>query len=814
METHMPDEMPEQQSGSQGHAESGLHKDISDRKQTEEVQTQLASIVESSGDSIIGADLDGKIITWNAGAARLFGYTAAEILGKSINLLAPPDRNDEWREIFKRLKESGHVEQLESVRVAKNGRRIDVATTVSPIRDASGAIAGVSAITRDITLRRNTDAAMQYSERRYRLLLEATATVVWHTDPQGCFAVEQPAWARFTGQTFEEYRGLGWLNVIHPDDRRITADLWQKAVTERSVFQSQARVRCSENDYCHMLIRAVPIEDDQTRLCEWMGSLTDISDTVRMREAAAISENRFRRLYESNQLSVFFYNIDGRLIDPNDAFLSLIGITRQEFEGDGLDWRRLTPPEWEEVDKKSWAEIKQLGRCQPFEKEFYHKDGLRIPVLMSAGSLDAGNQEEGVALVFGLARTRETQAALVQREAELRTLNETLEKRVEERTAEAQARSRQLRALALDLADTESRERKRLAKLLHDHFQQLVSAAKLKAGLVRRTITDSKAIEALKQAESLLQEALTASRTLATELSPPLLNDGGLIPAMEWLARKMEAEYGIKVSMESDPVAEPESEQVRTLLFECARELLLNVVRHAQTKEASVTIKMSHEGLLSLTVADRGKGFDSFELNADKRKNETSFGLFSIRERLSFIGGLLNVTTAVGQGSRMELSIPVGIPSKRASAKSEVDTPKSADLLPLPAMDRPARVLVADDHQLFREGMIHLLSQEPDLTVVGEAADGKEAIELSRKLKPDILILDVSMPQLNGIHVASQVSRELPQTRIVGLSMHDDKDMAKAMRAAGAAVYLTKGGSSEKLLEAVRSLITAKPAHL
>lgn len=110
--------------------------------------------------------------------------------------------------------------------------------------------------------------------------------------------------------------------------------------------------------------------------------------------------------------------------------------------------------------------------------------------------------------------------------------------------------------------------------------------------------------------------------------------------------------------------------------------------------------------------------------------------------------------------------------------------------------------------------MIHLLSQEPDLTVVGEAADGKEAIELSRKLKPDILILDVSMPQLNGIHVASQVSRELPQTRIVGLSMHDDKDMAKAMRAAGAAVYLTKGGSSEKLLEAVRSLITAKPAHL
>jgi len=788
--------------------------DISDRKQAEEALTRLAAIVESSGDAIIGAGLDGIILTWNAGASRLYGYTAPEMLGKSISLLAPPDRKDEWKEIFQRFGERGHEGQFDSVRVAKNGRRIDVSLTVSPIRNRSGRIVGVSAIARDITVRRLTDAAIQYSEKRYRLLLEATASVVWHTDPEGGFAVDQPAWARFTGQTFAEYRGLGWLNALHPDDRDSTAELWRKAVAERSVFQSRARVQRKDNGYCHMFIRAVPIEDDQTRLCEWMGSLTDITDTVRMREAAAASETRFRRLYESNQLSVFFYDIDGQLIDPNDAFLSLVGVTRQEYERDGLNWRRLTPPEWEEADKKSWAEMKELGRCQPFEKEFYHKDGRRVPVLMSAGSLDAGNMEEGVALVFGLERMKETQAALHQREAELRTLNETLEKRVQERTAEAEARSRQLRALALDLADTESRERKRLAQLLHDHFQQLVSAAKLKTGLVRRAITENKAIEALKQAESLLEEALTASRTLATELCPPVLNDGGLIPAMEWLSRKMEADYGLRVSVRSEPSAEPESEQVRTLLFECARELLFNVVKHAQTKEASVTVKMSAKGLLSLIVIDRGKGFDSLELSADKRKTETSFGLFSIRERLSFIGGLLNVRSTVGEGTRMELSVPVGISSKPVSTENESDTVNSAYLPPAPAaLGRPARVLVADDHQLFREGMIHLLSQEPDLIVVGEAADGQEAVELTRKLKPDILILDVSMPKLNGVHAAAQISREVPQTRIIGLSMHDDKDMAKAMRAAGAAVYLTKGGASETLLDMIRSLVTAKSAR-
>jgi PAS domain S-box-containing protein len=783
--------------------------DISDRKRADEAQARLAAIVESTGDSVIAADLDGKVITWNEGATRLYGFTAAEIMGKSINLLAPPERIDEWKGIFKQLEETGRIVQFDAVRMAKDGRRIDVSNTVSPVRDASGKMIAVSNITRDITIRRIAESAMQYSERRYRTLLEATAAVVWQTNAQGCFTVEQPVWAALTGQTFQEYRGLGWLNAVHPDDRGHTADLWQKAVADRTIFQSRARVK-KNADYCHMLIRAVPIQDDRTQIREWIGSLTDISDTVRMREAAAASENRFRRLYESNQLSIFFYNADGRLTDPNDAFLNLIGVTRQDYDRDGLDWRKLTPPEWEEADKKSWHEIKQLGRCLPFEKEFYHKDGGRIPVLMSAGSLDAGNPDEGVALVFGVARMKETQAALRQREAELRTLNETLERRVQERTAEAESRSRQLRALALDLADTESRERKRLAQLLHDHFQQLVSAAKLKTGLVRRTIDDVKAIESLKQTENLLEQALTASRTLATELSPPLLNDAGLIPAMEWLVRKMEADYGLHITMHGDPAAEPESEQLRTLLFECARELLFNVVKHANTKEASVSITMSPAGLLSLVVADQGKGFDSLDLSAERRASEPSFGLFSIRERLGFIGGLLNITSAPGKGTQMELSVPVGVRAPRAPAQVEPEADFHRPPL-VEILDRPARVLVADDHQLFREGMIHLLSQEPDLTVVGEAADGRQAVELTRKLKPDIVILDVSMPKLNGVHAAAQISRELPQTRIIGLSMHEDKDMAKAMRAAGAAVYLTKGGSSEKLLEVVRSLFTPKP---
>ena len=159
---------------------------MSDCKLADDVETRLAAIVESSSDAIISADLEGTITTWNAGATRLFGYSAPEILGNSMNTLAPPERADEWKEILNRLQQQGRVFPFETVRMAKGGRCIDVSMTVSPVKDPSGQMVGVSAIARDITVRRITDAAMQYSERRYRLLLEATASVVWHADPDGC----------------------------------------------------------------------------------------------------------------------------------------------------------------------------------------------------------------------------------------------------------------------------------------------------------------------------------------------------------------------------------------------------------------------------------------------------------------------------------------------------------------------------------------------------------------------------------------------------------------------------------------------------
>ena len=138
-----------------------LTVDITDRKQAEEPLAQLAAIVESSDDAILSKDLDGIIQTWNAGAQRLFGYRAEEVIGQPITLLLPPERVEEEEQILDRVLHGQPVEHLETVRLTKDGRRLDVSVTVSPVKDRDGRIIGVSKIIRDITERKRAEEALQ-----------------------------------------------------------------------------------------------------------------------------------------------------------------------------------------------------------------------------------------------------------------------------------------------------------------------------------------------------------------------------------------------------------------------------------------------------------------------------------------------------------------------------------------------------------------------------------------------------------------------------------------------------------------------------
>jgi PAS domain S-box-containing protein len=141
---------------------------LAERERQAEAQARLAAIVESSQDAIVGKTLDGIITSWNAGAERLFGYTPREAVGRSITLLIPPERLDEEQDILTRIRRGERVEHYETVRVARDGRRLDISLTVSPVRDGAGRVMGASKVARDITEKKRAENALRESEERYR----------------------------------------------------------------------------------------------------------------------------------------------------------------------------------------------------------------------------------------------------------------------------------------------------------------------------------------------------------------------------------------------------------------------------------------------------------------------------------------------------------------------------------------------------------------------------------------------------------------------------------------------------------------------
>ena len=139
-------------------------------RDTEELRSRLAAIVASSDDAIISKTLDGIIVTWNEGAARIFGYAAEEVVGKPVTVLIPRDRLDEEPKILARLRKGERVDHFETIRVRKDGTLLDISLSISPVRNAAGEIVGASKIARDITQQKRAEEALRESNLRFRLM--------------------------------------------------------------------------------------------------------------------------------------------------------------------------------------------------------------------------------------------------------------------------------------------------------------------------------------------------------------------------------------------------------------------------------------------------------------------------------------------------------------------------------------------------------------------------------------------------------------------------------------------------------------------
>src|SRR5262249_19623859 len=272
-------------------------QDISERRRGDETGLRLAAIVESSDDAIISKNLDGIIVSWNKAAERLYGYTAEEIVGKPLARLVPPDHPDELPAIMARLRRGERIEHFETVRVRKDGSRVDVSLTISPVKGADGKIIGASKIARDITARKQVEEALRRSEVQFRQLADAMPQIGWTARPDGYLDYYNERWYEYTGFPRGEYGQQSWEPVLHPDDVQRCVDTYFGCIKAEKPYQIEYRFKDRRaGGYRWFLGRAVPVRDEQGRTVRWFGTCTDIDDTKRAEEALKEADRRKEEL--------------------------------------------------------------------------------------------------------------------------------------------------------------------------------------------------------------------------------------------------------------------------------------------------------------------------------------------------------------------------------------------------------------------------------------------------------------------------------------------------------------------------------------
>ena len=237
----------------------------------------LAAIVASSSDAIVGKALDSTVLSWNQAAERIFGYSADEILGRSIRLLIPADRQDEEDRILASIRAGRRVPPFETIRRRKDGSEVHLSVTVSPVHDAEGRVIAASKIARDITEARAVKRALEDSESRFRLMADNIAQLAWIAAPDGAITWYNQRWYEFTGTTFAEMRDWGWRAVHHPDHLAQVEARYRAAIGAGATWEDTFPLRGADGGYRWFLSRAQPLHGATGRILCWFGTNTDIT---------------------------------------------------------------------------------------------------------------------------------------------------------------------------------------------------------------------------------------------------------------------------------------------------------------------------------------------------------------------------------------------------------------------------------------------------------------------------------------------------------------------------------------------------------
>jgi PAS domain S-box-containing protein len=349
-------------------------------------------------------------------------------------------------------------------------------------------------------------------------------------------------------------------------------------------------------------------------------------------EALRASEVRFRTIFEGATMGIALVDREGRIVESNPALQLMLGYNQAELLHQVFTV--FTPTDDVSRCQAIFREL-LTGKKETYqgEKKYLRKDGQTSWGRLTVSPFQGVREEERLAICLLEDITEQKQA-----EKDIRTYQE------------------QLRSVALELSLTEERERRRLATELHDHVGQILALAQIKLGAIRESASSTQLAQPMDEIRRLIEQTIRYTRSLTFELSPPILYDLGFDAAVEWLAELIQGQHGIVIKVQTDRSAKPVSDEIRVLLFQTVRELLANVVKHASAKNIRVFISRE-DTTLQVKVEDDGLGLGGApDLSPE---GPGGVGIFSIQERLKYLGGHLEVAAEPGWGTRVTMRVPL-----------------------------------------------------------------------------------------------------------------------------------------------------------
>ena len=383
-------------------------------------------LIDTANEGIWTTNAEGRIDYVNQQMTQMLGYSVQEMLDRSVFDFMDEEARIEAKRNLER-RQQGIKEQFDFRFRRKDGSALWTIVSTNPILSETGECLGTIAMMTDVSERLSTEEALRKSEQQFRAAIDNFPDTFAIYDANRRIQFVNAQGIKLTGKSLEEFIG-------HTDE-----EIWPCEVTDRylPLLLRTVETRTVQTEECQitlpnlgkftMMVKYVPLLDERGEISSILGITYDITERKQALEALRHSEERFRRLFDSNMIGIAFWNVDGFITEANDAYVRLAGYTREEFTKLGkINWRNLTPPEYKYLDDRAIEETMATGVSNVYEKEYVHRDSKRVPIVLGVALLN-DSQHNGVAFVLDITERKqaeEERAQLLAREQAARADSE------------------------------------------------------------------------------------------------------------------------------------------------------------------------------------------------------------------------------------------------------------------------------------------------------------------------------------------------------------------------------------------------------